>query len=111
MARTATTHDVFNAIAEPKRRVLIDQLMAREMAVNELVAATRWRQPVVSKHLGVLRTVGIVRERRDGRRRLYRLNPVELKPIQEWIHKFEKYWGGTLDQLDDYLTDLNTKRD
>lgn len=106
MARTKTTHDVFSAIGEPKRRVLIEQLINREMSVNELVEVLRWSQPMVSKHLSVLKDVKIVAERKQGRCHYYRIQPEELRPIQEWIHQFEKYWGGALEQLDSYLTQL-----
>ncbi|MBX2883486.1 MAG: metalloregulator ArsR/SmtB family transcription factor [Granulosicoccus sp.] len=103
MSRLKTTHDVFSAIGEPKRRILIEQLVLREMTVNELVDTVDWSQPTVSKHLGVLRKVKIVSERREGRFRYYRIRPEELRPIQEWLHQFDKYWGGTMDQLDAYL--------
>jgi len=89
--------------------VLIEQLVLKEMTVNELVEAVCWPQPVVSKHLGVLRQVRIVSERRQGRFRHYRIQPEELRPIQEWMHQFEKYWGGTMEQLDLYLTDIQTR--
>ena len=109
MARLKTTNDVFSAIGEPKRRAIIEKLVLEEMTVTQLVEATRWNQPMVSKHLGVLREVGLVRERRQGRCRIYCVQPEELRPIQEWIHQFEKYWGGALDQLDDYLQGIQTK--
>ncbi len=109
MARTKTTYDVFSAIGEPKRRVLIEQLVLKEMTVNELVEKVQWPQPVVSKHLGVLKQVRIVGEKRYGRHRVYRIQSEELRPIQEWMHQFEKYWGGTLDQLDHYLTDIQAR--
>ncbi len=111
MARTATTYDVFSAIGEPKRRLLIEKLVVEEMTVKQLVNETRWPQPMVSKHLGVLRQVGLVSERKQGRSRVYRIQPGELRPIQDWIHQFEKYWGSALDQLDNYLTNIqNTKQ-
>ncbi|MBX2868536.1 MAG: metalloregulator ArsR/SmtB family transcription factor [Acidiferrobacterales bacterium] len=109
MARTKTTYDVFSAIGEPKRRVLIEQLVLKEMTVNELVEKVQWPQPVVSKHLGVLKQVKIVREKKNGRHRVYRIQPEELRPIQEWMHQFEKYWGGTLDQLDHYLNNIQAR--
>lgn len=109
MARIKTTHDVFSAIGEPKRRVLIEQLVLKEMTVGELVDAVHWPQPVVSKHLKVLRQVNIVREKRQGRHRYYRIQPEELRPIQEWMHQFEKFWGNTLDELDRYLINLQKK--
>ena len=103
MSRLKTTHDVFSAIGEPKRRVLIEQLVLKEMTVNELVESVHWPQPTVSKHLGVLKKVNVVSERREGRFRFYRVRAEERHPIQEWLHQFEKYWGGTMDQLDSYL--------
>ena len=110
MARAKTTYDVFSAIGEPKRRELIEKLIINEMTVNELVEATDWPQPVVSKHLRVLKEVRLVSERKQGRYRFYQVKSEELRPIQEWIHQFEKYWGGTLDQLDHYLTEIQTKQ-
>ena len=109
MARTKTTYDVFSAIGEPKRRAIIERLVIEEMTVNQLVEATNWRQPTVSKHLGVLKEVGIVTERKVGRCRIYRIQPEELRPIQEWMHQFEKYWGGAMDQLDNYLTHVQAR--
>lgn len=109
MARVKTTYDVFSAIGDPKRRVLIERLVVREMTVNELADIVQWPQPTVSKHLSVLKEVRIVSERRDGRYRYYRIQPEELRPIQEWMHQFEKYWGNTLDQLENYLTEIQAK--
>lgn len=106
MARTKTTHDVFSAIGEPKRRTIIEHLVAQPMTVNELVEVLHWPQPMVSKHLGVLREVKLVNEKKAGRCRIYHIQPNELRPIQEWMHQFEKYWGGTMEQLDTYLTNL-----
>ena len=106
MARAKTTYDIFNAIGEPKRRELIERLVVNEMTVNDLVEATHWPQPMVSKHLRVLKEVRIVSERKVGRNRFYQVKPEELRPIQQWIHQFEKYWGGALDQLGVYLTDI-----
>jgi len=100
MPRAATTADVFNAIAEPRRREIIDVLAkGRERAVGELVGALRSSQPAVSKHLGVLRAVGIVSVTRRGRERLYRLNPEELKPVHDWTKTFERFWGHQLDRI------------
>jgi DNA-binding transcriptional ArsR family regulator len=109
MARTKTTYDAFSAIGEPKRRALIELLVVKPMTVNELVEVMKWPQPVVSKHLSVLKEVRIVSERREGRSRIYQIQPEELRPIQEWMHQFDKFWGGTLDQLDNYLTTIQTK--
>jgi len=109
MARTKTTHDVFSAIGEPKRRIIIEQLLLNEMTVNQLAEKVQWSQPVVSKHLSVLKQVRLVSERKQGRYRVYRVQPEEIRPIHEWMHQFEKYWGNTLDQLDNYLTELQTR--
>lgn len=111
MARTSTTNDVFSAIGEPKRRVLLEQLVAQQMSVSDLVDALQWSQPTVSKHLKVLKDVHLVAETKVGRFHYYRVQPDELRPIQEWIHQFEKYWGGALEQLDSYLTDIQTSGD
>lgn len=111
MPKTANTYDTFTAIAEPKRRELIEQLAGNEFSVAELVAKTRWNQPMVSKHLGVLKQVGLVSERKDGRQRFYRVNAEELKPIQIWVKQFERYWNQQFDQLDQYLTELQKKGD
>ena len=109
MARLKTTHDIFSAIGEPKRRFLIEQLVLKEMSVNELVDTVQWSQPVVSKHLSVLKQVKIVSERRQGKQRFYRIQPEEFRPIQEWMHQFEKYWGNSLNQLDSYLTEIQAR--
>lgn len=109
MARTPTTYDPFNAIAEPKRRVLIEAMVGKELTVNKTAELMGWNQPMVSKHLGVLKQVGLVSERKEGRYRLYRVNPRRLKPIQEWIVQFEKYWGSSLDHLEDYLNEIQMK--
>ena len=106
MARTKTTYDVFSAIGEPKRRAIIETLLVQPMTVNELVEVMHWPQPMVSKHLGVLKEVNLVSEKKEGRCRIYRIQPNELRPIQEWIHQFDKYWGGTMEQLDVYLTKI-----
>jgi DNA-binding transcriptional ArsR family regulator len=93
MARAATTSDVFNAIAEPRRREIVD-LLARgaQRDVTELVHELGLSQSAVSKHLGVLRKVGVVAVHKDGQRRLYSLNPKELKPVHDWIQNFEQFW-------------------
>lgn len=109
MARTPTTFDPFNAISEPKRRELLEALAGKEMTVNQLVKLMGWNQPMVSKHLGVLKQVGLVLEKKEGRYRLYRVNAEQLKPIQEWVIQFERYWSNSLDQLDDYLHNLQSK--
>src|SRR5919108_970243 len=109
MARTPTTHDPFNAVAEPKRRQVLELLRARELSVNEIVTMLGWTQPMVSKHLGVLKQVGLVSERRVGRQRLYRVNAERLKPIYEWVAPFERYWSESHDRLDDILENLKSK--
>lgn len=93
MARAATTFDVFNAIAEPRRREIVDLLaMGTERDVTELVVKLHLSQSAVSKHLGVLRKVGVVSFHKAGQRRLYRLNPRELKPVHDWVQHFERFW-------------------
>src|SRR5882672_3563344 len=93
MARAATTSDVFNAIAEPRRREIVDLLASRaERDVTELALKLGLPQPAVSKHLGVLRKVGLVAVHKAGQRRVYRLNPQELKPVHDWIRKFDRVW-------------------
>jgi DNA-binding transcriptional ArsR family regulator len=103
MARVRTTHDPFNAVAEPKRRQLIEALGTAELPVNELVDRLGWPQPMVSKHLAVLKKVGLVSERREGRRRLYRVNVAQLKPIYDWVSPFERFWSASYDRLDAVL--------
>ena len=93
MARAATTSDVFNAIAEPRRREIVDLLgLGAERDVSEIVIRLGLPQPAFSKHLGVLRKVGLVAVHKAGQRRLYRLNPQELKPVHDWIQNFERFW-------------------
>jgi DNA-binding transcriptional ArsR family regulator len=93
MARAATTADVFNAIAEPRRREIIGVLIdGQEHAVSDVVRVVRMPQPAVSKHLGVLRRVGVVTVVKRGQHRMYRLNATELKPVHDWVKTFEKYW-------------------
>jgi DNA-binding transcriptional ArsR family regulator len=100
MSRAATTSDVFNAIAEPRRRELIGLLAnGRARSVGELVAAMGLAQPAVSKHLGVLRAVGVVSVERVGKSRLYTLNPSELKPVHDWVSPFERFWSHQLDRI------------
>ncbi len=109
MARTSTTFDTFNAIAEPKRRVLIETMIGKELTVNQIVALLGWKQPMVSKHLSVLKQVGIVSERKVGRYRVYRVNANHLKPVQEWAKQFEQYWSNSLDYLDEYLKEIQVR--
>ncbi|HEX3618146.1 MAG TPA: metalloregulator ArsR/SmtB family transcription factor [Solirubrobacteraceae bacterium] len=106
MARAATTTDAFNAIAEPRRREIIDLLAGGEQAVGELVRELGLGQPQVSKHLRVLREVGVVAVRDHGRQRLYRLNGSALKPIHDWVKNYEQLWSERFELIDDVLTDL-----
>jgi len=106
MARAATTTDAFNAVAEPRRRQILDLLAGGERSVNDLVALLSVAQPQVSKHLRVLREVGLVEVRDDGRHRLYRLQGRALKPIHDWIKSYERTWNERLDVLDDVLEEL-----
>ena len=100
MARAATTADVFNAIAEPRRRQVIGVLAdGREYAVGEVVLRMRMSQPAVSKHLGVLRKVGVVSVIRRGQRRMYRLNAAKLRPVHDWVKTFERYWTHQIGQI------------
>jgi len=106
MARAATTTDVFNAVAEPRRRQIIDLLGDGERPVTDLVRLLGLAQPQVSKHLRVLREVGAVGARDDGRRRLYRLNGQALKPIHDWVKNYERMWSGRFEVLDAVLEEL-----
>ena len=106
VARSSTTSDVFNAIAEARRRDILDTLIAGEKAVGAIVSDLSMSQPQVSKHLRVLSEVGLVRSRAEGRRRLYRLEPAHLRPMHEWLAKFERAWNDRLDRIDDYLKEL-----
>jgi DNA-binding transcriptional ArsR family regulator len=100
MPRAATTTDVFNAIAEPRRREIIGVLVdGRERAVGDVVALVRMPQPAVSKHLGVLRKVGVVTVVKRGQHRMYRLNASELKPVHDWVKTFEKYWTHQISRI------------
>ena len=110
MARTPTTHDPFNAVAEPRRRQLIQAMGEQELSVNELVALLGWNQPSVSKHLGVLKEVGLVKERRVGRQRMYRVIAERLKPIFEWVAPFEKIWSERFDRLDVVLEKMKKEQ-
>jgi len=100
MARAATTTDVFNAVAEPRRREIIGLLSdGQEWAVNDVVVRVRLAQPAVSKHLGVLRKVGVVTVVKRGQHRLYRLQAAQLKPIHDWVKTFERYWTDQLSRI------------
>lgn len=106
MARAATTADAFNAIAEPRRREILDLLVGGERSVGDLVGALDLAQPQVSKHLRVLREVGAVEARSDGRRRLYRVNGEALRPVHDWVKAYERTWAERFEQLDAVLEDL-----
>jgi DNA-binding transcriptional ArsR family regulator len=106
MARAATTTDAFNAVAEPRRREILDVLSRGERPVGELVEILGLVQPQVSRHLRVLREVGAVEVREEGRQRLYSLNPQALKPIHDWVSGYQHLWEERFELLDDVLTDL-----
>ena len=106
MARAATTTDAFNAVAEPRRRQILDLLAGGELSVNDLVARLELAQPVVSKHLRVLREVGLVQVRDAGRQRLYRLDSRPLQPIYQWVKNFEQTWADRFERLDTVLAEL-----
>ena len=109
MARAATTTDAFNAVAEPRRRQILDALVAGERRVNDLVDLLEISQPQVSKHLKVLREVGLVQVREEGRERIYRLQGRPLKPIHDWVKSYERMWNDRFDALDEVLEELQTK--
>ena len=106
MARSSATADVFNAVAEGRRREILDTLIEGEKAVGSIVSDLAMSQPQVSKHLRVLSEVGLVSSRADGRRRLYRLEPSHLRPFHEWLAKYEQAVSERLDRMDDYLAQL-----
>jgi DNA-binding transcriptional ArsR family regulator len=106
VARSSTTSDVFNAIAEAHRREILDALMAGEKAVGAIVDDLSMSQPQVSKHLRVLSEVGLVKCRAEGRRRLYRLEPARLRPLYDWLARYEQAWNDRLDRVEDYLKEL-----
>jgi DNA-binding transcriptional ArsR family regulator len=109
MARSSTTSDVFNAIAEAHRREILDALITGEKAVGTIVDDLSMSQPQVSKHLRVLSEVGLVRCRAEGRRRLYSLEPERLQPFHDWLAKYEQAWNDRLNRMDDYLKELQEK--
>ena len=111
MARAATTADAFNAVAEPRRRQILDALAKGERPVNDLVRELGLAQPQVSKHLRVLREVGAVDVREDGRRRVYRVNGHALKPIHDWVKSYERTWSERFDRLDAVLVELKGKEE
>jgi DNA-binding transcriptional ArsR family regulator len=109
MARAATTTDAFNAVAEPRRRQILDLLADGERSVNDLVDLLSIIQPLVSKHLRVLREVGLVEVRDDGRQRLYRVNGQALKPIHDWVQRYEQTWTERFNLMDVVLEELQQK--
>jgi DNA-binding transcriptional ArsR family regulator len=110
MARAATTTDAFNAVAEPRRRQILDLLTAGEASVNEIVARLGVAQPQVSKHLRVLREVDLVDVRDAGRQRMYKVNGRSLKPIHEWVSNYEQLWNERFEELDTVLDELKDKK-
>ena len=110
MARAATTSDAFNAVAEPRRREILLLLAGREHSVNEIVAALRVDQPSVSKHLRVLRDVGLVRMRCSGRQKMYKTNAEGLRPLHEWTSEFERYWNHQLNRVKERAEKLAASR-
>ncbi|MDQ3725113.1 MAG: metalloregulator ArsR/SmtB family transcription factor [Actinomycetota bacterium] len=111
MSRLPTTADAFNAVAEPRRREILDLLVAGERPVNDLVELTGLGQPQVSKHLRVLREVGVVEVREEGRRRVYRLNGEALRPIFDWVSRYQRFWEERFERLDDVLEDLKKQEE
>jgi DNA-binding transcriptional ArsR family regulator len=109
MARSPTTADAFNAVAEPRRRQILDLLASGERPVNELVESLGLTQPQVSKHLRVLKEVGLVSVRDAGRQRLYRLNADRLKPIHDWVKAYERFWTESFDRLAEYLDEIQSQ--
>ena len=109
MARAATTTDAFNAVAEPRRREILDALAGGELAVGDLVELLGLAQPQVSKHLRVLREVGLVDVRDDGRHRLYRVNGAPLRAVHDWVSQYEQLWNERFDLMDDVLDELGTR--
>jgi DNA-binding transcriptional ArsR family regulator len=111
MARAATTTDAFNAVAEPRRRQILDVLAGGERPVNDLVAVLGLAQPQVSKHLRVLRQVGLVEVRDEGRQRMYRMNGQPLKPIHDWVKQYARAWDERFEALDELLDELKGKEE
>ncbi len=111
MARAATTTDAFNAVAEPRRRQILDVLAGGERPVNDLVMQLGLAQPQVSKHLRVLREVGLVEARDEGRQRFYRLNGRPLRPIHDWVKNYERAWNERFEALDDILEELKDEEE
>lgn len=111
MARLATTADVFNAIADPRRREILTLLAPRERSVNDVARILHLAQPQASKHLRVLKEVGLVHVREAGPQRLYRTNPAPIKPIHDWTAQFERFWTESFDRLDELLVELQRQED
>ena len=109
VVRPSTEADVFNAVARAHRREVLDALVGGEKAVGAIVSELSMSQPQVSKHLRVLSSAGLVQCRAEGRRRLYRLDPAHLRPLREWMAKYEQVMNERLDQMDDYLNELQGK--
>jgi DNA-binding transcriptional ArsR family regulator len=111
VARASTTTDVFNAVGDAHRRAILDVLLTGEKSVAAIVGQVSMPQPHVSRHLRVLSEVGLVRCRPEGRRRLYRLAPEHLRPVHEWVAKYERAMNDRLDRMDDYLQELQRQGD
>jgi len=111
VARASTTSDVFNAVGDVHRREILDVLLTGEKAVGAIVSDVSMSQPQVSRHLRVLGEVGLVRCRADGRRRLYRLAPEHLRPLHDWVAKYERAINDRLDRIEDYLEELQRQGD
>ncbi len=111
MARAPTTTDAFAALAEPRRRDLLDAIGEREVTVTDLVDQLGIAQPQASKHLGVLRAVDLVHVRADGKRRWYRVNGAALRPVHDWVGSFERTWNDRLDRLDDVVAELKSQEE
>ncbi|MBU6427521.1 MAG: winged helix-turn-helix domain-containing protein [Cyanobacteria bacterium REEB65] len=109
MARLATTTDVFNAISEPRRRQILELLAPRERSVSDVARILAIPQPQVSKHLKVLKAVGLVTVRGEGKQHLYSLNGGALKPVHDWTAQFQAFWGESFDRLDILLAELQQK--
>lgn len=109
MARSPTTSDAFNAVAEPRRREILDLLARGERSVNDIARLLKITQPQASKHLKVLREVGLVSVRGEGQHRLYRVNGEGLKPIHDWVSRYERFWAESFDRLDAYLRELQAR--
>lgn len=111
MARASTTSDVFNAIAEPQRREILTLLRSGERPASDVAQELGLTQPGTSKHLRVLREVGLVRDRRAGKQRIYSLDARGLRPIHEWAGGFEQFWNESFDRLDAYVQDVRHERE